>query len=131
MNQAPLPPHINLPPPPPYDPNWQLRQTQFYNSPAATGQYSQGQYSQGPYPPNQRANPHAGDHQNPRQSKQAQHICELCGNKGHYDYQCQFATDFMQRTQKAFQRSHYSHEVNTDQEWSQGEDHDDHQQPFQ
>ena len=68
---------------------------------------------------------------NPRQSKQAQHICELCGNKGHYDYQCQFATDFMQRTQKAFQCSHYLHEVNTNQEWSQGEDHDDHQQPFQ
>ena len=68
---------------------------------------------------------------NPRQSKQFQHICELCRNKGHYDYQCQFATDFMQRTQKAFQCSHYSHEVNNDQEWSQGEDHDDHQQPFQ
>ena len=91
----------------------------------------QGQYSQGQYPPSQRANPHTGDHQNPRQSKQAQHICELCRNKGHYDYQCQIATDFMQRTQKAFQCSHYSHEVNNDQEWSQGEDHDDHQQPFQ
>ena len=46
------------------------------------------------------------------------------------DYQCQFATDFLQRTQKAFQCSHYMHDVNNDQEWSQGEDHDDHQQPF-
>ena len=27
MNQAPLPSHNNLPPPSPYDPNWQLRQT--------------------------------------------------------------------------------------------------------
>ena len=88
-------------PPPPYDPNWQMQQTQFYNSPAATGQYSQGQYSQGQYPMNQRQTPHTGDCQNPRQSKQAQHICELCGNKGHYDYQCQFATDFLQRTQKS------------------------------
>ena len=37
----------------------------------------------------------------------------------------------MQRTQKAFQYSHYSHGVNNKQEWSQGEGHDDHQQPFQ
>ena len=131
MNQAPAPQHNSLPLPPPYDPNWQLQQTQFYNSPAVSGQYSTGQYSQGQYPPTQRANPHTGDHQNPRQSKQTQHICELCGNKGHCDYQCQFATDFMQQTQKAFQHSHYSHDVNTDQEWSQGEDHDDHQQPVQ
>ena len=104
---------------------------QFYNSPAATGQYSQGQYSQGQYPSNQRQTPNTGDHQNQRQSKQAQHICELCGNKGHYDYQCQFATDFLQGTQKAFQHSHYTHDTSNDQEWSQEEDHDDHQQPFQ
>ena len=32
---------------------------------------------------------------------------------------------------KAFKCSHYSHDVNNDQEWSEGEDHDDHQQPFQ
>ena len=37
----------------------------------------------------------------------------------------------MQITQRVFQHSHYSHEVNNGQEWSQGEDHDDHQQPFQ
>ena len=69
MSQAPIPPQNNLPLPPPYDPNWQLQQTQFYNSPAATGQYSQGQYSQNQYPPSQRTNPYTGDHQNPRQSK--------------------------------------------------------------
>ena len=49
-----------------------------------------------------------------KQSEQAQNICELCRNKGHYDYQCQFATDFLQRTQKAFQRSHYMHVTNND-----------------
>ena len=81
MNQAPASQQNSLPPPPPYDPNWQLRQTQFYNSPAVSGQYSTGQYSQGQYPPTHRAIPQTGDHQNPRQSKQAQHICELCGNK--------------------------------------------------
>ena len=58
-------------------------------------------------------------------------ICELCGNRGHYDYQCQFATDFMQRMQKAFQCSHYMHDTNQDQEWSQGDDHNDQEQPFQ
>ena len=68
---------------------------------------------------------------NPRTSKQAQHICELCGNRGHYDYQCQFATDFMQQMQKVFQRSHYMHDTNQDQEWSQGDDHNDQEQPFQ
>ena len=78
--------------PPPYDPNWQLRQTQFYNSPSVKGQYGQNQYSQG----QQQQVPYNRDHQNPRTSKQAQHIYELCGNRGHYDYQCQFATDFMQ-----------------------------------
>ena len=38
---------------------------------------------------------------------------------------------FYAKNSKAFQRSHYSHDVNNDQEWSQGEDHDDHQQTFQ
>ena len=54
-----------------------------------------------------------------------------CVETGHYDYQCQFATDFMQRMQKAFQRSHYMHDTNQDQEWSQGDDHNDQEQPFQ
>ena len=62
--------------PPPYEPNWQLKQTQFYNSPPVTGKYSQNQYSQG----QQQQVPYNRDCQNPRTSKQAQHICELCGN---------------------------------------------------
>ena len=126
MAPPPMSPQ-NMIQPPPYDPNWQLRQTQFYNSPSVTGQYGQNQYSQG----QQQQVPYNRDHQNPRTSKQAQHICELCGNRGHYDYQCQFATDFMQQMQKAFQHSHYMHDTNQDQEWSQGDDHNDQEQPFQ
>ena len=125
MAPSPMPPQ-NLIQPPPYDPNRQLRQTQFYNSPPVTGQYGQHQYSQ-----SQQQVPYNRDRQNPRTSKQAQHICELCGNRGHYDYQCQFATDFMQRMQKAFKCSHYMHDTNQDQEWSQGDDHNNQEQPFQ
>ena len=125
MAPPPMPPQ-NLIQPPRYDPNWQLRQTQFYNSPPVTGQYGQNQY-----PQSQQQVPYNRDRQSPRTSKQAQHICELCGNRGHYDYQCQFANDFMQRMQKAFQRSYYMHDTNQDQEWSQGDDHNDQEQPFQ
>ena len=81
MQPPPTPPAFLLPTPPPYDPNWQLRQTQFYSSPAVTGQYQ-------PQVP-------VGNAQKQRQTDQANHICELCGNRGHYDYQCQFAGDFM------------------------------------
>ena len=95
MAPPPMPPQ-NLIQPPPYDPNWQLRQTQSYNSPPVTGQYGQNQYSQ-----SQQQVPYNRDRQNPRTFKQAQHICQLCGNRGHYDYQCQFATDFMQPMQNA------------------------------
>ena len=76
MAPLPMPPQ-NMIQPPPYDPNWQLRQTQFYNSPSVTGQYGQNQYSQG----QQQQVPYNRDRQNPRTSKQAQHICELCGNR--------------------------------------------------
>ena len=48
--------------PPPYDPNWQLRKTQFYKSPPVTGQYSQNQYSKG----QQQQVPYNRDRQNPR-----------------------------------------------------------------
>ena len=117
MQPPPTPPVILLPPPPPYDPNWQLRQTQFYNLQMVTGQYQ-------PQIP-------SGNAQKQRQTEQANHICELCGNRGHYDYQCQFAGDFMNRTHKAFQRSHYMHEMN-DQEWSQEDDQGKNvEQPFQ
>ena len=36
----------------------------------------------------------------PAPSQQATNICQLCQSQGHYDYQCQFAGDFMARTQK-------------------------------
>ena len=36
----------------------------------------------------------------------------------------------MQRMQKAFQRSHYMHDTNQDQEWSQGDDHNDQETAF-
>ena len=115
MAPPPTPPQGLLPAPPPYDPNWQLRQTQFYNSPAVGGYALQGQYSHNQPPPQ-----YTGDCQSYRSSKQAKNVCKLCGNPGHYDYQCQFASDFLTRTQKAFQRSHYMHESQSDQEWSRG-----------
>ena len=37
----------------------------------------------------------------------------------------------MQQMQKVFQRSHYMYDTNQDQEWSQGDDHNDQEQPFQ
>ena len=70
----------------------------------------------------------------PAQSRQATNICQLCQNQGHYDYQCQFAGDFMARTQKAFNQGRsYNHQEPTQGEWSNGEnDNDDpHSQPFQ
>ena len=49
-------------------------------------------------------------------------ICQLCHSQGHYDYQCQFAGDFMARTQKAFNQGRsYSHQDPNHGEWSQGE----------
>ena len=66
-----------------------------------------------------------------RQSSEATHICELCGNMGHYDYQCQFAGDFTNRTCKAFQCSHYMHDM-SGQEWSLEDDQGENdEQPFQ
>ena len=119
-HSAPPPPPTQ--PPPPYDPNWQLGQTQFYNQPPLRSGYDWTPQNQGQsqYRPTN------------RQSQQAQHVCELCGNRGHYDYQCQFATDFLNRTRKAFQRSHYMHESTNDQEWSPGDNcQQDSDQPFQ
>ena len=54
--------------------------------------------------------------------------------QGHYDYQCQFAGDFMARTQKAFNQGRsYSHQDPNNGEWSQGEsdNNDPNGQPFQ
>ena len=47
----------------------------------------------------------------PAPSQQATNICQLCNSQGHYDYQCQFAGDFMAHTQKAFNQGRsYSHQ---------------------
>ena len=47
----------------------------------------------------------------PAPLQQATNICQLCHSQGHYDYQCQFAGDFMARTQKAFNQGRsYSHQ---------------------
>ena len=55
-------------------------------------------------------------------SQQAANICQLCYSQGHYDYQCQFAGDFMARTQKAFNQGRsYSHQDPNNGEWSQVE----------
>ena len=116
--QPPMPPPHLLPPPPSYDPNWQLCQTQFYNSPAATGQYP--------------CNPQAqNDRQKHRQFQQSTHVCELCGNHGHYDYQCQFAGDFMNHTRKAFQRSYYMHESDGHEMSQEDDQAKNEEQPFQ
>ena len=60
-----------------------------YRYPIPYGQYS--------YPQQQQ------QHQSqmpPGPSQQATNICQLCHSQGHYDYQCQFAGDFMARTLK-------------------------------
>ena len=70
----------------------------------------------------------------PAQSRQAANICQLCQNQGHYDYQCQFAGDFMARTQKAFNQGHsYNHQDPNQGEWSNGDNNNDdpNGQPFQ
>ena len=70
----------------------------------------------------------------PAPSQQATNICQLCHSQGHYDYQCQFAGDFMARTQKAFNQGRsYSHQDPNHGEWSQGDNdnNDPNGQPFQ
>ena len=67
----------------------------------------------------------------PAQSHQAANICQ---NQGHYDYQCQFAGDFMARTQKAFnQGCSYNHQDPNQGEWSNGDNDNNgpNGQPFQ
>ena len=70
----------------------------------------------------------------PAPSQQATNICQLCNSQGHYDYQCQFAGDFMARTQKAFNQGRsYSHQDPNNGEWSQADNgtNDPNGQPFQ
>ena len=72
--------------------------------------------------------------QMPTPSQQAANICQLCYSQGHYDYQCQFAGNFMARTQKAFNQGRsYSHQDPNNGEWSQGDgdNNDPNGQPFQ
>ena len=72
--------------------------------------------------------------QMPTPSQQAANICQLCYSQGHYDYQCQFAGDFMAHTQKAFNQGRsYSHQDPNNGEWSQGDgdNNDPNGQPFQ
>ena len=59
---------------------------------------------------------------------------QLCHSQGHYDYQCQFAGNFMALTQKAFNQGRsYSHQDPNHGEWSQGDNdnNDPNGQPFQ
>ena len=70
----------------------------------------------------------------PAPSQQATNICQLCNSQGHYDYQCQFAGDFIACTQKAFNQGHsYSHQDPNHGEWSHGDNdnNDPNGQPFQ
>ena len=72
--------------------------------------------------------------QMPTPSQQAANICQLCYSQGHYDYQCQFAGEFMARTQKAVNQGRsYSHQDPNNREWSQGDgdNNDPNGQPFQ
>ena len=70
----------------------------------------------------------------PAPSQQAANLCQLCNSQGHYNYQCQFAGDFMARTQKAFNQGRsYSHQDPNHGEWSQddNDNNDPNGQPFQ
>ena len=118
-----------------HDPGYQ-QESQYQNPnhyrPAPMGhQYRYpipyGQYS---YPQQQQQY----QSQMPTPSQQATNICQLCHSQGHYDYQCQFAGDFMARTQKAFNQGRsYSHQDPNHGEWSQGDNdnNDPNGQPFQ
>ena len=63
-----------------------------------------GQQYRYPIPYDQYSYPQQQQYQSqrpPAPSQQATNICQLCNSQGHYDYQCQFAGDFMARTQKS------------------------------
>ena len=87
-------------------------------------------YEQYSYPQQQQYQPQ----RQPAPSCQATNICQLCQNQGHYDYQCQIASDFMAHTQKAFNQGHsYNHQDPSQGEWSNGDtdNNDPNGQPFQ
>ena len=116
---------------PGYQEELQFPNPNHYRPPPMGHQYRYpipyGQYS---YPPQQQQY----QAQMPTPSQQATNICQLCHSQGHYDYQCQFAGEFMARTQKAFNQGRsYSHQDPNHGEWSQGENdnNDPNGQPFQ
>ena len=96
-------------------------QTQFYDY-VEPPRYAQKQYSQ----------PQSYNPQNRPRSHQAGYVCKLCGAAGHYDSQCEFAFDFLNRTTEAF-RTHYTHDASNQDEWSPEDNNDSHNtdQPFQ
>ena len=118
-----------------HDPGYQ-QPTQFtnrnhYHPPPMGHQYRyQIPYEQYSYPQQQQYL----SQMPPAPSRQATNICQLCQSQGHYDYQCQFAGNFMARTQKAFNqgRSH-NHQDPNQGEWSNGDtdNNDPNGQPFQ
>ena len=70
----------------------------------------------------------------PASSQQATNICQLCQSQGHYDYQYQFAGNFMACTQKDFNQGRsYNHQDPNQGEWSNGnnDNNDPNGQPFQ
>ena len=106
-----------------HDPGYQ-QQSQFsnpnhYRPPPMGHQYRY------PIPYEQYSYPQQQQYQSqmpPAPSQQATNICQLCHSQGHYDYQCQFAGDFMARTQKAFNQGRsYSHQDPNHGDWSHGD----------
>ena len=117
---------------PGYQQEYQLSNPNHYRPPPMGHQYRYpipyGQYA---YPQQQQQ---YQSQRPPAPSQQATNICQLCNSQGHYDYQCQFAGDFMARTQKAFNQGRsYSHQDPNHGEWSQGDtdNNDPNGQPFQ
>ena len=119
-------------PPQGYNPGPNYQDPNHYRPPPMgyQGQYQQPPPQYPPYnPPQQYPNP-----QPQAQSPQALNVCQLCHNQGHYDYQCEFAGDFLNRTQKAFNRARsYSHTDPNQGQWATGEDDNENpnDQPFQ
>ena len=118
-----------------HDPGYQ-QQTQFanpnhYRPPPIGHQFRYPiPYEQYPYPQQQQYQLQMP----PAPSQQATNICQLCQSQGHYDYQCEFAGDFMAHTQKAFNQGRsYNHQDPNHGEWSHGDtdNNDPNGQPFQ
>ena len=117
-------------PPQGYPPNPHYQDPNHYRPPPMGYQM--------PYPPPQPQYPNYPQQYQgatpPARSQQASNVCQLCQCTGHYDYQCQFASDFLSRTQKAFSKARsYNHTDPSQAEWATGENdnEDPNDQPFQ